>query len=586
MADERCDVLIVGGSLGGVAAAIRAGEMGASVALIEESDWIGGQLTSQGVCTPDENRWIETTGGTTSYRAFREQARDHYRTEYRLSKTGKKQKRLNAGSCWVSRMAVEPKVARNLLAQQLAALPNVTVHLNARAVEVETRDDTISAVHADIGDGLHVRFLSSFVLDATELGDLLPLAGVEHVVGAEGRGQTGEPDAPAHARPEWIQPFTFPFALELRPRGEDHTITPPHDYEELKRLQEYRILDGAMRGMFGELGWWSYRRVIAAENFDDPALPCDIAMINTGSNDYKGGVIPTDDRDGDRETLDRARRASLGYVYWLQTECPRADDPAKRGYPEMKLRGDLFNTSDGVAPHPYIRESRRIRAVKTVLEQEIVAADSIGAPHQVGPRAAFFHDSVGIGHYWLDIHEGGTPEPNRFLDTKPFQSPLGALVPVRVANLIPTCKNLGVTHLTSGAYRLHPIEWNVGESAGALAAFCAMRGIAPRAVLEDSASLRSYQRSLLDAGIPLYWWTDLPSGHPAFIPAHALAIEEVWPGGDDLAFRPDETLTTSETHELTERLGSQLVRQLEGLTRAECAGRIYDALFPNGWGVH
>ena len=53
--DVRCDVLIVGGSLGGVAAAIQAGEMGASVILIEESSWIGGQLTSQGVCTPDEN---------------------------------------------------------------------------------------------------------------------------------------------------------------------------------------------------------------------------------------------------------------------------------------------------------------------------------------------------------------------------------------------------------------------------------------------------------------------------------------------------------------------------------------------------
>src|SRR5947199_1583635 len=59
MPDIECDVLVVGASLGGVAAAIRAAAMGSSVVLIEESQWVGGQLTAQGVCTPDENRWIE-----------------------------------------------------------------------------------------------------------------------------------------------------------------------------------------------------------------------------------------------------------------------------------------------------------------------------------------------------------------------------------------------------------------------------------------------------------------------------------------------------------------------------------------------
>src|SRR5579872_5930535 len=111
MNEVRCDVLIVGGSLGGVAAALRAGEMGARVALLEETDWIGGQLTAQGVCTPDENRWIESGGGTASYRAFRARAREHYRTRYRLSEAGAAPERLHVGGCWVSRLAVEPKVA-------------------------------------------------------------------------------------------------------------------------------------------------------------------------------------------------------------------------------------------------------------------------------------------------------------------------------------------------------------------------------------------------------------------------------------------------------------------------------------------
>lgn len=573
MAEVRCDVLIVGGSLGGVAAALRAGAMGVRVVLLEESEWIGGQLTAQGVCTPDENRWIETAGGTAAYRAFRERTRNHYRTQYQLSEAGAAQEHLNVGGCWVSRMAVEPKAARDLLLESLAALPNVTIHLQTRVVEADLRINTVSALFAEGLDGVQTRYVAPIILDATELGDLLPLTGTEHMVGAESFIGTGEPDAPPSAHPEWVQPFTIPFALELRPAGEDHTITPPPDYEELKALQNYHILDGAMRGMFGDLGWWTYRRVLAADRFDDPAIPCDVAMINTGSNDFKGGIVPSGVPEEDQETLARARRASLGYIYWLQTECPRVDDPAHKGYPELKLRGDLFDTPDGLAPQPYIRESRRLKARKTVLEQEIVTADSSGTPQQAGPRAAFFADSVGIGHYWLDIHEGGTPEPNRFLETRPFQIPLGALIPVRTTNLLAACKNLGVTHLTNGAYRLHPIEWNIGEAAGALAAYCVQQNVAPRTVHETPQHLHALQQNLLEAGIPLYWWADLPAEHPAFIAAQTLAMADLWPGGDDLNFRPDDPLTPEEKQALEERLGRTLDFP-EGITRGEAAQRL------------
>jgi hypothetical protein len=569
--EVRCDVLVVGGSLGGVAAALRAGEMGAQVVLIEESGWLGGQLTAQGVCTPDENRWIESGGGTASYRALRRRIRDHYKNRYRLSASGASQEHFNPGSCWVSRISVEPLVAAEMLSSMLSTLPNVRVELYTGVTEVELRINTIASLYTRGPDGADTRYLPAYVLDATELGDLLPLAGVEHVVGAESFSETGEPDAPPQAHPEWVQPFTFPFALELRPAGEDHTISPPPDYDELKALQNYHILDGAMRGMFGDLGWWTYRRVIAAENFDDPAYPCDVAMINTGSNDFKGGIVPTGDPVADASTLERARRASLAYVYWLQTECPRADDPSQRGYPELKLRGDLFGAPDGIAPAPYIRESRRIKARTTVLQQEVVAADSSGTKHQAGPRATFYPDSCGIGHYWLDIHEGGTPEPNRFMETQPFQIPVGSLVPVRVANLLAACKNLGVTHLTNGAYRLHPIEWNVGEAAGALAAFCVQRNVSPQLVHGEGPLLRRFQEALLDHGIPLYWWGDLPSEHPAFVAAQRLAMDGIWPGGEDVLFRPDEPMTDGLKQAVQPRLGRAVQWPAEPLSRGDAA---------------
>ena len=72
----RADVLVVGGGLGGVAAALAAARAGRSVILTEEFDWLGGQLTSQAV-PPDEHSWIEQFGATASYRELRDGIRDY-----------------------------------------------------------------------------------------------------------------------------------------------------------------------------------------------------------------------------------------------------------------------------------------------------------------------------------------------------------------------------------------------------------------------------------------------------------------------------------------------------------------------------
>ena len=64
------DLVIIGGGMGGIAAALAASRAGLRVIMTEETDWIGGQLTSQAV-PPDEHAQIETFGGTKSYQAFR-----------------------------------------------------------------------------------------------------------------------------------------------------------------------------------------------------------------------------------------------------------------------------------------------------------------------------------------------------------------------------------------------------------------------------------------------------------------------------------------------------------------------------------
>jgi choline dehydrogenase-like flavoprotein len=95
------DVLVIGGGLGGCAAALAAAEAGRSVILTEETDWIGGQLTSQAV-PPDEHPWIENFGATRRYRRLRHLIREYYRQHYPLTAAARAQSHLNPGGGSVS----------------------------------------------------------------------------------------------------------------------------------------------------------------------------------------------------------------------------------------------------------------------------------------------------------------------------------------------------------------------------------------------------------------------------------------------------------------------------------------------------
>ncbi len=125
-------------------------------------------------------------------------------------------------------------------------------------------------------------------------------------------------------------------------------------------------------------------------------------------------------------------------------------------------------------------------------------------------------------------------------------------MPIRVRNLLPACKNLGVTHITNGAYRLHPVEWNIGESAAMLALFCLDRNLSPQTVVSDPHRLRRLQRRLVRAGVPLHWYPDVPCGHPAYEAAQVLAAWGIWTGDPDrLEFDPEARAGAAELRALT-----------------------------------
>lgn len=523
MKEQTTDILIVGGGLGGIAAALAAVRLGRKVVLTEETAWLGGQLTAQAV-PPDEHPWIETVGCTATYRLLRSKIRDYYRRNYPLLETAKEDPHLNPGLGFVSPLCHEPRVALAVIDELIAphrASERLTVLMRHLPIVAEVSQDRITSVtlrSEETGDTLSIR--ASFVIDATELGDLLELADIEHVTGSESQAQTGEAQAlPGEADPLDQQAVSWCFALSYHP-GEDHTIEKPADYDfwrdyhpdywpakQLSWTTSHPItLEPYTRPIFvgdtdavGIDDLWHFRRILYRKHYPEGMVASDVTIANWPQLDYTLGPIIGVTEEEKRHHLRGAMQLGLSMVYWMQTEAPRLDGGT--GYSALKLRGDITGTEHGLALYPYIRESRRIKAEFTVLEQHI------GVMARKGLQGAeVFHDSIGIGSYRIDLHPSTGQRNYVDVSNWPFQIPLGALIPVRIENVLPANKNIGTTHITNGCYRLHPVEWNIGEAAGALAAHCLNEKLTPRQVRNDDTRLREFQDLLVNHfGVELAW---------------------------------------------------------------------------------
>ena len=521
----HCDVAVIGGGVGGCAAALALADAGRSVVLTDEFAWIGGQFTSQAV-PPDEHGWIEQFGCTATYRRFREGVRAYYREHYPLLPQHRADPRLNPGNGWVSPLCHEPRVALAVLEAMLA--PHVSsgrLLILRQHAPVACRTAQAGRLSSVIVRGsrtdAETEICAAYFLDATENGDLLPLAGVEHVIGSESRAQTGESSAREQGDLANVQSFSVCFVLEER-AGENHVISPPERYEYWRKYVPTlsppwpgRLLDWAglnprtmetMRynfdphrekpGIFS--GLWAFRRIIDRAQFASGAYRSDVCLVNWPMIDYMEGDLLTCDAAERSRRIADAKQLSLSMVRWLQTEAPRPD--GGQGWPGLRLRGDLLGTDDGLAMAPYIRESRRIRAVKTIVEQDVSAKFRPG-----DTLAERYEDTVGIGYYRIDLHPTSGGDNYVDVPSLPFRIPLGALIPVRMENVLPAAKNIGTTHITNGCYRLHPVEWNIGEAAGALCAHALEHGITPRAVHASAEHTRAFQAALIAQGVELQW---------------------------------------------------------------------------------
>lgn len=527
------DIAIIGGGTGGVASALSASENGARVVITEETEWLGGQFTSQGV-PPDENPWVETYGSTERYKKLRNAIREYYRKNYPIKNEYRDNPYLNPGNGNVSKLCHEPRVSAIVIDSLLhkyerdneKGQPQLIILRKHKPLKVLTKGDRVQAVCVlDLENGEEIWLRAKYFVDATETGELLPLAKIEYVTGIESQRETGEPHAPTEAQPKAMQACTWCFAMEYIP-GADFTIDKPQNYEFWKSYVpnldppwpgplfsfttshpitlEPRTLPFDPEGITPN-SWWRYRQILDKSLFDPSVINSSVTLVNWPQNDYFiGTIIENDDPQKDKYHEKKAKELSLCLFYWLQNDAPRPDGGS--GWKGLRLRGDVLGTNDGFAIRPYIRESRRIKAEFTICEQHIgkdARKELFKGKDCITPE--FFYDSVGIGYYRIDLHPRTNGKNYLDIDSLPFQIPLGALIPVRVENLLPACKNIGTTHITNGAYRLHQIEWHIGEAVGCLLTYCLNHNFYPREVRNSKKKLESFQKFLQDNGIPLHW---------------------------------------------------------------------------------
>ncbi len=528
--EMTADLVVAGAGMGGCACALGALRNGLSVIMTEETDWIGGQLTQQGVPF-DEHRWIETHGATQLYRDFRTALRNYYRKNYPLTPDAAARENLNPGDGAVSRLCVEPRVGLAVLYEMLApyiSTGKLTILLNSKVSKAEVSSNKVQALAVrNLQSGNEYWLRAPYFADATETGELLPLSGAEYYLGTESKAETGELHAPEKGSTENQQAFTLCFALDYCP-GENHVIDKPEKYDfwknyipQLTPSWPGRLLDltystpstlepkklgfhpeGGATGSV--LNLWNYRKIINRHNFTPGLYSGDITIINWPQNDYMlGNLVDVSEKEF-KKHVEGARELNRSLVYWLQTEVERPDGGA--GWPGIRLRKDMLGTEDGMAKYPYIREGRRIKAMFTVLEEHVgVENRKLIKGEAASKKSESFYDSIGVGSYYLDLHP--TTQGDNYIDlpSLPFEIPLGSLIPQRMENLLPAAKNIGSTHITNGCYRLHPVEWNIGEVVGMLVQFSGKNNVTPRQVWENRKYLNEFQDFIQKQGVEIKW---------------------------------------------------------------------------------
>ena len=529
------DIIIAGAGTGGISAAIQAARMGSSVLVVEPSTWIGGQATAAGVSTMDD--MSRQKSGI--YLEFINRIKNYY--DYR----GK-----SMATCyWDTRtsLAFEPHIGQEAFVNMINDARRkgvIDLLMNSEIIGVQKNKKKISGVTVKTSEG-QKNYSCKVLIDATEYGDILPLAKTQYRIG---RSVSKFEDSDS-----MIQEITWTAVLHKYVGGVPDYLKPKmplEGYELAKRNYESFVsADGfnfknkypvdmpvnfvthnAYRGLPDSSNPYNYDA--SAQN----RVNITKTSLNWG-NDYPGAYSWTNGKRGlpidyleDKNLRKRIERdaliKTLHLIYYIQNELGESwsvaeDEYNNRILPEAarNFPSDWQEILRRMPVIPYVRESRRIIAKHTLTSHELLQ-NSLS--YRDGQTSHEFPNSIAIGGYILDLHGANTDADMEWeFDEKsytqitnrprgPFQVPMDILIPEDTDGLIAAEKNISASRLAAGALRLQPITMMTGQAAGALAAISAKNEKNPREI-----NAIQVQWELLKSGVSLSLcnYSDVPPEH-------------------------------------------------------------------------
>ena len=534
--DRRFDVVVAGGSSGGVGAALGAGRMGARVALVEDTPVLGGMLAN-GISNIDTFSYESLSGAFDEFRAgvlryyaprlaidpiFRapENRPIHMDGRSRQSNTAR------LGGRW------EPHAADQVFKEMVRQVPSIEVFYNHFATGAILRGNRVAGVTVEDGQGRLMRFLADVVVDATHEADIAAWAGVPYRVGREAR-------SPLEPHAGDILFFNGTGEIMAGSTGRQDAGVVSSGVRLV--IQNYTAKDGTAHILSAPPPGYDKSKYVHASYRGTPDMPGGKSEMNVnpiGSELQELNWSWPDATRAERKRLYEIHRShALGYLYYLQHEL---------GLTHLGLPADEFTDNGNVPYRVFIREARRIEGKATMTEADINPfVTGAGLTPPLRP------DSIAIGHYPIDskpVHpktDLATPDKGNgdfFLVNvaAPFQVPYGAIVPKKIDGLLVPVA-LSATHVAFSAVRMDPTWVVLGQAAGIAAALSAREGILPREL-----PVERLQRELLRQKCRLLFYWDLPLDHPAFAAVEWLSVRGAVAGYDDRLFRPDQALTRAE----------------------------------------
>jgi hypothetical protein len=530
---RTADVVIVGGTPGGIMAAIAAARGGRTAVLLERTAHVGG-LPANGLGATD----IGTRGATGGlFLEFVGRVRAHYVAQY--GEASPQVKGCSDGYHF------EPSVAERIFEAMLAEHPSIAVlrlrQFDARPGNVTFESGRLTAIRVtDLSTRVVEAYAAKVFIDATYEGDLAAAAGAPFRIGREGKAEFDEPMA-GRIYKAWggpvgegstgeadttVQAYNYRLCLTTRPENRV-PVPKPATYarEEYASLVDDVKLDRATGKPGDTKAWDGIGRVVNMVTLPNGKTDANNQHLAFLSTDLPEENVPWPTADWawrDRFAA-RLRDYTLGLLWFCQND-PALPEDFRARCAAWGLAKDEYADNGNFPRQVYVREGRRIEGGHLFTAHDALPAKGSERP----PLRA---DSVTASHYALDSHAVHKREPGRVhLDgffshgTKPYTVPYGVIVPKKVEGLLTPVPVSG-THVGFSTMRMEPCWMALGQAAGTAAAIAIADGAAVRKV--DVVKL---QRELLRQKAILIYYKDVPPGHAAFEAVQFFGLRGFLPG--------------------------------------------------------